>query len=85
MSKAHAAEPAVAQQSSAGVGRAYTVEGMTCGHCATSVTEGVLQVPGVTGIEVDLQAGRVVVGGDGFSDDDVRAAVGEAGYTVAGS
>jgi copper chaperone CopZ len=89
MCEAHPAQAALAQQSSAGVGvavgRAYAVEGMTCDHCATSVSEEVRQVSGVTGIEVDLQAGRLVVGGEGFTDDAVRAAVGEAGYRVAGS
>jgi copper chaperone len=66
-------------------GRAYTVKGMTCDHCAMSVTEEVEQVPGVTGIDVDLQAGRAVVRGDGFSDEAIREAVEEAGYEVLGS
>lgn len=61
-------------------GRAYAVKGMTCDHCALSVTEEVEQVPGVTGIEVDLQAGRVLVRGDGFADEAIEAAVDEAGY-----
>lgn len=63
--------------------RAYTVKGMTCEHCAASVTEEVEQVKGVTGVAVDLQAGRVAVSGDGFSDEAIRAAVDEAGYEVA--
>jgi copper chaperone len=63
-------------------GRAYTVKGMTCDHCAISVTEEVEQMPGVTGVEVDVQGGRVVVRGDGFSDEVIREAVEEAGYEV---
>lgn len=62
--------------------RAYAVKGMTCEHCAASVTEEVEQVDGVTGVDVDLAAGRVSVRGKGFSDDAIRAAVDEAGYEV---
>ena len=65
--------------------RQYAVRGMTCGHCVMSVTEEVEQVPGVTGVDVDLEAGQVVVRGDGFSDNAVRQAVHEAGYEVVGS
>jgi copper chaperone len=65
--------------------RAYTVKGMTCEHCAASVTEEVEQVRGVTGVDVDLAAGRVSVRGEGFSDDEIRTAVDEAGYEVVGA
>jgi copper chaperone CopZ len=60
----------------------YTVTGMTCAHCAAAVTEEVSAVPGVQAVEVDVEAGTVVVRGDGVSDDRVRAAVDEAGYAV---
>jgi copper chaperone CopZ len=50
-----------------------------------SVTEEVEQVPGVTGVDVDLETGRVVVRGDGFTDEAVHEAVHEAGYEVVGS
>ena len=59
----------------------YTVTGMTCEHCVRSVEEEVGEVPGVTGVAVDLASGRVVVTGDA-SADAVRAAVDEAGYEV---
>ena len=59
----------------------YAVAGMTCEHCVRSVTEEVSEVPGVTGVDVDLAAGRVTV--SGVADDAaVRAAVAEAGYEV---
>jgi copper chaperone len=67
---------------SATAGREYTVKGMTCEHCARSVTEEVEQVPGVAGVDVKLETGRVVVRGQGFSDDAIREAVDEAGYEV---
>jgi copper chaperone len=60
----------------------YSVSGMTCEHCARSVTEEVSEVPGVEGVEVDLAGGRLVVRGDGVDDDAIRAAVDEAGYAL---
>ena len=64
----------------------YTVTGMTCGHCVSSVTEEVSQVPGVTAVEVDLATGGLTVTSEAPVDESaVRAAVEEAGYEVAGS
>lgn len=62
--------------------KTYAVKGMTCGHCQASVTEQVKQVPGVTGIDVELETGMLTVNGTDFSDDAIRAAVDEAGYEV---
>lgn len=58
---------------------------MSCDHCAASVTEEVQQVDGVTAVVVDLEAGRVTVQGQGFSDEAVRPAVDGAGYEVVGA
>ena len=63
--------------------RTHTVVGMTCDHCARSVTEEVAEVPGVAHVEVDLDSGRLVVTGEDVSDAAVAAAVAEAGYEVA--
>ena len=60
----------------------YAVTGMTCGHCVSSVKEEVGEVPGVTGVDVDLESGRVDVSGDSPDDGAVRAAIREAGYEV---
>ncbi|MER5324676.1 heavy-metal-associated domain-containing protein [Streptosporangium roseum] len=61
----------------------YTVEGMTCGHCVSSVKEEVGGVPGVTGVEVDLATGLLTVDGEGPVDTAaIVAAVEEAGYGV---
>jgi copper chaperone len=62
----------------------YTVSGMTCGHCVSSVTEEVTQIDGVLDVQVDLASGQVTVTSDrDLSDDEVRAAVTEAGYQLA--
>jgi copper chaperone CopZ len=58
---------------------------MTCGHCVSSVTEEVTQVPGVTDVDVDLATGGLTVTSDAPVDDTaIQAAVEEAGYSVAG-
>lgn len=63
--------------------RSFTVEGMTCDHCAHAVTTEVSAVAGVTKVDVDLATGNVLVAGDGPVDDEaVRAAVVETGYEV---
>jgi copper chaperone len=62
----------------------YTVTGMTCGHCAASVTEEVQEIAGVTDVVVDLASGRLKVNSaQPVSDADVKAAVEEAGYQLA--
>ncbi|OHV20997.1 cation-transporting ATPase [Parafrankia soli] len=63
----------------------YTVTGMTCGHCVASVTEEVGDIQGVTNVAVDLSSGAVTVTSDRQVDPaEVRAAVEEAGYRLAG-
>jgi copper chaperone CopZ len=60
----------------------YHVRGMTCEHCRTAVSREVLQVEGVEGVDVDLDAGRIIVSGGSIDDEAVSTAVGEAGYEV---
>jgi copper chaperone len=62
--------------------RNYTVDGMSCEHCRLAVAEEVGAVGGVEAVTVDLETGAVGVHGAGFTDDEVAAAVAEAGYTV---
>ncbi|MFC0040611.1 heavy-metal-associated domain-containing protein [Actinomadura rayongensis] len=61
----------------------YTVAGMTCGHCVSSVREEVGQIPGVTAVDVELSSGAVTVTSEAPLDEaQVRAAVEEAGYEL---
>jgi copper chaperone len=63
----------------------YTVTGMTCGHCVASVTEEISEIDGVTDVAVDLPTGAVtVISSKPLDGADVRAAVEEAGYQLAG-
>lgn len=64
----------------------YTVGGMTCGHCAGSVSAEVSKIPGVTGVEVDVADGRLTVqASEPVSAEAVTQAVQEAGYKVLAS
>lgn len=61
----------------------FRVEGMTCGHCVSSVRSEVSTIGGVTAVDVDLATGRLTVTSDTPLDTDaIRSAVEEAGYEV---
>ncbi len=64
----------------------YTVQGMTCGHCVSSVKEEVSEVAGVDLVEVDLAAGSLTVTSEQPVDEAaIRTAVEDAGYQLVGS
>ena len=57
------------------------VKGMTCGGCVKSVTAALTKLPGVSGVDVDLQAGNVTVNGDlPQGGDPLVLALTAAGY-----
>ncbi len=61
----------------------YSVQGMSCGHCAGAVTRELSALEGVTGVHVDLGAKKVTVGSTReLAEDEVREAVDEAGYEL---
>jgi copper chaperone CopZ len=55
---------------------------MTCEHCVSAISSEVSGVVGVEAVDVDLARGQVTVTGDGYTDDEIRAAVDEAGYEL---
>lgn len=62
-----------------------TVTGMTCRHCVMSVTEEVSEIEGVSAVDVSLDSGLVTVLADrDVERDEIAAAVGEAGFELAG-
>ncbi|RKE21576.1 heavy-metal-associated domain-containing protein [Streptomyces sp. TLI_171] len=63
----------------------YTVSGMSCGHCEKAVHGEVSALPGVTAVAADAKAGTVTVTAEGgLSDEQIAAAVDEAGYELVG-
>jgi copper chaperone len=61
----------------------YSVPGMTCGHCVNAVTSELTAVAGVTEVSVDLATKLVVVSGTNLENDELRAAIEEAGFEPA--
>lgn len=63
----------------------YTVSGMTCDHCAGSVTQEVNKIAGVSDVSVDVSAGALTVTSEQpLEEGSVVEAVEEAGYSVVG-
>jgi copper chaperone CopZ len=64
--------------------KAFTVSGMTCGHCVHAVTAEISAIPGVRGVAIELATGLVTVDSVApLAREDVLRAVDEAGYTLA--
>ncbi|WP_313810677.1 heavy-metal-associated domain-containing protein [Glutamicibacter sp.] len=62
------------------------ISGMTCGHCVASVTEELKEIAGVENVDVILNASGVstatVSSLTALSEESIRNAIDEAGYTV---
>ena len=58
------------------------IEGMTCQHCVSHVTEALEGVPGVAAAKVNLKKGEAVVKSEATSLEALSAAVAAAGYKV---
>jgi uncharacterized protein len=56
------------------------IDGMTCGHCAATVTRALRKCHGVASVEVDLAKGRAIVAGANLESEKLLAAVQSAGY-----
>lgn len=69
-----------------GVRTEFSVEGMTCGHCVSSVTEELTEIDGVDSVTVDLVKGGVstvsVHSTTLLEIPKLEAAIAEAGYSV---
>jgi copper chaperone CopZ len=67
----------------------YLVTGMTCAHCVASITEEVGAINSVDAVSVELVNGGAsvvtVTSATPVSDEQIRAAVTEAGYTLVSS
>ena len=58
------------------------IEGMTCQHCVSHVTEALEGVAGVASAKINLKKGEAVVKSEDASLEQLRAAVAAAGYNV---
>ena len=58
------------------------ISGMTCQHCVMAVTRALEECDGVSAVSVDLDNGLAVVSGTDMKEEDLHAAVDDAGYEV---
>jgi len=64
--------------------QSYRVTGMTCGHCVSAVKQEVGAIDHVADVQVDLASGQVTVtSARPLTDDEISAAIDEAGYELA--
>ena len=59
---------------------AFSVQDMTCGHCAATITDAVKSLDPEGRCEIDLDARRVKVE-SAFTADRVAAAIAKAGFS----
>ena len=62
------------------------IDGLTCGHCVSSVTEELQEIAGVSAVEVDLVVGgtstATVATETQVESSAFEAAIAEAGYNL---
>ena len=59
----------------------FNVEGMTCHHCVSAVTNAIRERDAAANVRVDLAAGKVAVESSA-SVETLKEAIDDAGYTV---
>jgi len=62
--------------------QSFNVTGMTCGHCVRAVTEAVHAVDPGAVVQVDLDAGRVMVRDETAPASRIAQAITDEGYTA---
>ena len=61
----------------------YSVPAIHCAHCGKSIQEEVTEVEGVEAVDVDIDSKVVTIRGWKLSDEQLRAAIRQAGYEAA--
>ena len=62
----------------------FNVEGMSCKHCISTITDGLMERQGILHVEVSLEKGTVRVGflEEEVSEDIMKKTMEELGYVV---
>ncbi len=61
------------------------VEGMSCGHCVNHVKEALMELEGVSGVNVTLDDKTAILeAAKDINDEAIKFAIDDAGYEVAG-
>ena len=63
--------------------KVMTIEGMRCPHCSANVEKALCEVPGVSGVVVDLAAKTATMeAGEAVADEALRKAIDDIGFQV---
>lgn len=80
-----AATGAAAKERKRNMKKIISIEGMSCGHCTSSVEKALKALPGVGAVSVDLAAKAATVEAEaGVSDDTLKKAVTDLDFKVTG-
>lgn len=60
------------------------IEGMTCGHCVARVEKALNALSGAEGVKVDLKKNQAEVKAISANEEEIKAAIADAGYVVTG-
>lgn len=58
------------------------IEGMSCMHCVKHVKDALMDIKGVSMVDVNLKEKFAIVEGENLSTKDIEAAVYDAGYEI---
>ena len=61
-----------------------SIEGMSCGHCVKTITDGLKQLEGVEDVKVRLQEknARITLGPNPLSIEEIKYKIVDLGYEV---
>lgn len=58
------------------------IEGMTCGHCTSSVKGALKSLDNVKDVEMNLEEGIAKVRGENLKDEDLKTTIEDIGFDV---
>lgn len=56
------------------------IKGMSCQHCVGSVKSALESIPGISQVEVDLEAAKATFVNKGVAEKDIKAAISGIGF-----
>lgn len=64
--------------------KTISIEGMSCGHCVSAVTDALNKLDGVKSVEVNLEGKNAVIEAENVKDEDIKEAIENIGFDVLG-
>jgi len=60
------------------------VENVKCDGCANAIQVGLLALPGIHEVTVDIESGALTIVGEGYNDKEIQSKLNDLGYPVRG-